>query len=119
LAEYSSQQLAFVDSSKRVAFRSNVYRSDADDRVKQANKIRMASNDDEQHLKAFELYLKAAKKNNAEAQYWLSIMYLKGMGITDDDDKALHWVSASADQNYKPAQDLLHHLLTYDEALDC
>ncbi|MEE9351855.1 MAG: hypothetical protein V3U78_06310 [Thiotrichaceae bacterium] len=87
--------------------------------VKLANTIRTESRTDEDHFKAIELYLKAANKNNAEAQYWLSVMYLKGMGITEDDDQALHWVSAASDQNYAPAKELLHHLLTYDEALDC
>ena len=118
------KQLAYVDTSKRVSFTSNAYqgsafRNDMHDRVKQANKIRSESNDDDQYLKAFQLYLQAAKKENAEAQYWLSVMYLKGMGVTNDDEKALHWVSVSADQNYEPAQDLLNYLLTYDEALDC
>ncbi len=87
--------------------------------VQRANKIRMESNEDEEYMNAAELYLKAANKNNAEAQYWLSIMYLKGMGVEEDDDHAMHWVSVSSDQNYPPAKELLHHLLTYDEALDC
>jgi TPR repeat protein len=98
---------------------AQVPQREAAEMVKLANAIRTQSTTDEDHIEAVELYLKAAKQNHAEAQYWLSIMYLKGMGITEDDDKALHWVSAASDQNYPPAKELLHHLLTYDEALDC
>lgn len=87
--------------------------------VNLANWIRSSSQDDDNYLRAFELYLKAAKGNNAEAQYWLSMMYLKGMGVTDDDDEAFHWVSISAAQKYLPAIKLKHYLLTTDEALDC
>ena len=119
-----SLQIASIYKPERAVLASSLKQdtstgSDIHETVKQANSIRAVTNDDEQHLQAFELYLNAALKNSAEAQYWLSIMYLKGMGVTDDDDKALHWVSASANQNYKPAKELLHHLLTYDEALDC
>ncbi len=48
--------------------------------VKLANQIRTQSHDDEDFYKAVKLYLTAAKKDNPEAQYWLAVMYLKGMG---------------------------------------
>ena len=114
----ANTQLASIKNSETSVLPDSK-RGDQGETIKQANRLRSGSNDDEQHVQAFELYRMAAERHSAEAQYWLSIMYLKGMGVTDDDDEALHWVSASADQNYEPAQELLHHLLVSDVALDC
>ena len=66
-----------------------------------------------------EFYLQAAKKGNAEAQYKLGIMYLEGVGITDDSDEAYRWITAAADQGYQPAEKLQNYLLTTIEILDC
>lgn len=68
---------------------------------------------------ASEIYQQEAMKGNAIAQYWLGVMYLDGLGITDDTDEALRWVAESADQNYPPAEELLDIMLTTDEILDC
>ena len=87
--------------------------------VEIANQIRSQTDDDEVLYKAVNFYFKAAAKQNPEAQYWLGVMHLKGMGITEDSDEALRWVSASSDQDYPPAKALLQFILTHDEALDC
>ncbi len=87
--------------------------------VELANQIRTHTDDDEILYRAVSWYLKAAANQNAEAQYWLGVMYLKGMGVTDDSDEALDWISASSDQNYPPAKELLEYILTNDEVLDC
>ena len=68
---------------------------------------------------AAQLYKQEANKGNAEAQYWLGIMYLEGSGITEDSDEALRWIAMSSDQNYQPAQKVLHYLLTMEEIPDC
>jgi TPR repeat protein len=65
------------------------------------------------------LYLRAANKNDPEAQYWLGYMNLKGMGITEDDDEALKWIWASARQGYSPASILLNHILYAEVEADC
>ena len=68
---------------------------------------------------AVQLYKKVSKQGNAEAQYWLGVMYFDGSGITDDRDEAMHWIGLSSDQNYPPAQKLLQYLLNTEEVLDC
>lgn len=87
--------------------------------VTQANQIRRKSDDDEILFTAASLYKKAALKNHPEAQYWLGYMLLRGIGITEDTDKALYWIAASSDQKYPPAQKLLDYILTHEPALDC
>lgn len=88
-------------------------------KVKRANKLRQGLGISQDSYQAAQLYLQAAAKGNAEAQYWLGVMYLDGQGITEDTDEALRWVSASADQEYAAAKQLLHIMLTTDEVLDC
>jgi len=43
-------------------------------------------------------WLKAAEKGRAIAQYNLAISYYKGVGITKDWSKALHWFKAAGEQ---------------------
>lgn len=87
--------------------------------VKYANRLREGINQEKDSYQAAQIYLKAANYGNAEAQYWIGVMYLDGIGITDDSDEAFHWISRSADQDYPAAKKLLHVLLTVDEVLDC
>jgi len=87
--------------------------------VIRANKLRTTSNDYRELYNAAQLYQQEAIKGNAEAQYWLGVMYHDGAGITEDSDEALRWIAMSSDQNYPPAQKLLNHLLTREEIPDC
>lgn len=87
--------------------------------VEKANQIRQKSDDDENLYTAATLYKKAASLNHPEAQYWLGYLFLMGLGITEDTDMALHWIAASSDQEYPPAQKLLDYILTHEPALDC
>lgn len=82
-----------------------------------ANKLR--KNNEEDQYNAATIYQKYANQNNPEAQYWLGYMYLQGIGITEDDDEALKWIAASAEQEYAPATKLLNYILTAEVALDC
>ena len=87
--------------------------------VRKANKLRTSELTEENLYIAAQIYKQEAKKGNAEAQYWLGIMYLEGIGITDDSDAALHWIALSSNQDYPPAKKVLHHLLTADYVSDC
>ncbi len=84
-----------------------------------ANKLRLNTGAYQDLYQASQLYKQEAIKGNAEAQYWLGVMYVDGSGITEDSDEALRWVAMSAEQNFPLAQKLLHHFLTTDEVLDC
>lgn len=68
---------------------------------------------------AVQLYKKEAFKGNAEAQYWLGVMYFDGTGINEDYNEALKWIAMSSDQNYPNAQKLLNHMLVTDAPSDC
>ncbi len=87
--------------------------------VIKANKLRTSKGIEENLYIAVQIYKQEAKKGNAEAQYWLGIMYLEGIGITDDSDAALHWIALSSNQDYPPAKKVLHHLLTAEYVSDC
>lgn len=61
-----------------------------------------------EHQKAAEAYLKAAEKGDAEAQFFIGILYLTGNNypnnpLTVDKDKAIDWINKSAEQNNKDA----------------
>lgn len=60
---------------------------------------------------AFGFYLIAALKGNQKAQFQLSQMYLVGRGIPQNHQKALLWMTRSANQGYVRAQLELAHQL--------
>jgi TPR repeat protein len=54
--------------------------------------------------KAHELLLPLAEGNNAEAQFLLGSLYIKGQGIEKDDTKGMSWVMKAAHQGYDEAR---------------
>ncbi|PKK73448.1 kinase-like protein [Rhizophagus irregularis] len=60
--------------------------------------------------RAFELYHKAAKLGDSQAQYNLAFMYKNGYGTTKDFDKATYWYKKSADQGHEDANNKLYQL---------
>ena len=56
------------------------------------------------YSKAFEYLNKAADKDDAEAQYALYAMYLKGLGVTKDDNKSFNMLRNAAENGYYFAQ---------------
>ena len=54
--------------------------------------------------RAFDLYLKAAKQGNAEAQYNTGVMYYRGEGVPVDYKEAKKWFERSAEQYNSDAQ---------------
>ncbi len=99
-------------------FAANTYEQ-SNSNVRKANKLRTSEGAKENLYIAAQIYKQEAKKGNAEAQYWLGIMYLEGLGITDDSDEALHWIALSSDQEYPPAKKALHKILTTEYVSDC
>lgn len=57
--------------------------------------------------RAAELYCKAAKKGDAEAQYSLGWMYANGRGVPHDDTLAAALFKLAADQGYEAARKML------------
>lgn len=55
----------------------------------------------------FNEHLEHAKAGEAEAQYEVGIMYLKGQGVDQDRDKAMYWLKAAADSGYQLASSKL------------
>ncbi len=53
---------------------------------------------------AFGYYLMGALKGDKKSQYKLSLMYLTGLGIPQDYENGLKWLSRSANQGYVVAQ---------------
>lgn len=68
--------------------------------------------------KAVLYYTKAAEKNDARGQFLLSLCYSSGYGVDADGEKAMHWLSLSAQQGYALAQNLMGVLYTYKENAD-
>ena len=58
----------------------------------------------------FKEHLENAKAGQADAQYEVGIMYLKGQGVAQDRDQALRWLKASADSGYQLAASKLSRI---------
>lgn len=58
----------------------------------------------EDHIQAFDLYLKAAETEHSEAQYKLSMMLKAGVGTDKDPAEAAKWLEKSAQNGYVVAQ---------------
>lgn len=60
--------------------------------------------EDEDYVAAAAAFTKAAEKGNADAQFNLGLMYLKGQGVAQDNVQALKWFRQSAEQGNPKAQ---------------
>jgi TPR repeat protein len=60
--------------------------------------------------KAFELYQKAADLGNSTAQCNLAFMYMNGIEIVKNIDKAVYWYKKSAEQGDQDAHNKLEKL---------
>lgn len=56
---------------------------------------------------SFDQYLKLAQQGDADAQYKLAKLYLKGTGVKQDDKQAVYWLRKTALQNQADAQGTL------------
>ena len=59
---------------------------------------------------AFKWYLKSAELGHAGAQNSVGVLYIKGLGVTQDHEVALRWLQQSADQGFADAQVNLAYL---------
>ncbi len=56
------------------------------------------------YKKAYNLFLKSARKGNVHAQHNVAVLLLKGQGVKQDQDKALAWFHIAAENGSKNAQ---------------
>ena len=57
-----------------------------------------------QYEDAFKIYKELATKGDAEAQFNLGLMYLKGLSVEENIGKALEWYLLSAENGFAPGQ---------------
>ncbi|WNC72824.1 hypothetical protein RGQ13_02280 [Thalassotalea psychrophila] len=67
---------------------------------------------------AFDIYMEAAKIGDAEAQYQLGVIHLKGLGQSINNFKAIIWFSLAAEHKHKNAQQIYDQLLNDISAKD-
>ena len=63
----------------------------------------------EDRSKALAWWLKAAKQDNADAEYQLAKAYLKGKGVAADEAKAKSWIKKAV-RNEKDGDEILQKL---------
>lgn len=92
-----------------------------DNPLASAHQLRTQAHTEQDYQAAIRLYLAAAERGEAEAQYWLSVMYLHGQGVAINRPAAREWARQSANQGYPPAQALYADILNglYDEMTGC
>lgn len=59
---------------------------------------------DKDYVNAAISFEKAAGLGDAEAQFSLGDMYAQGLGVSQDDQKAMSWFRKAAEQGFIPAQ---------------
>jgi len=63
-------------------------------------------------------YLRAAETNEARAFYQLGVIYIKGLGVTKDEVKALVWFSLAANHNYDNSKEIVNKLFAHASEVD-
>ena len=63
-----------------------------------------AYNRGQNYPEAFKWYKKAAELGHAGAQNMVSVLYDKGVGVSQDTDESLRWLRLSVDQGFAMAQ---------------
>ena len=63
--------------------------------------------DQGQYAEALLLYQKLAEQGDADAQYYLGVMYNKGQGLAKDANQAVYWYRKAAEQGNATAQNNL------------
>ena len=70
----------------------------------------------QENKKAFDWFLKAAKQDNVESQYYLGWMYHYGKGVTKDLVQAEKWYKKAVNQKHGPSMFLLATIYQSNEA---
>ena len=55
------------------------------------------------YIKAYQTLLPLAKKNNADAQYYIGGMFADGLGVPQNSGKAVRWLDKAVKNNHKEA----------------
>jgi TPR repeat protein len=58
---------------------------------------------DQDPVKAYEWYRRAAEGGLAEARFNVGICLLHGLGVKEDSKAAVEWLQKAADQGFQPA----------------
>ena len=66
---------------------------------------------------AYKLFLPLAEQGDADAQYMLGFMYLRGDGVSQDYQEAVKWYRLSAEQGVRGARAQFHLGTFYEEGL--
>ena len=66
---------------------------------------------------AFKWLARAAAANHAEAQYYLAVMYERGLGMDKNVDEAHRWYQRAADNGFAKAQKRIADIKQADDAL--
>ena len=53
---------------------------------------------------AFRVFFRLAEQGNADAQHNLGVMYETGLGVSENDKKAVKWYRLAAEQGHAAAQ---------------
>ena len=56
------------------------------------------------YVQAERLYRSLAEQGDPKAQYFLSVMYANGQGVSQDNQEAVKWIRKAADQGHAGAQ---------------
>jgi hypothetical protein len=78
--------------------------------VAMAVKYEHAEGVPQDYSKATELYCRAARSGNADAQYALGWMYANGRGVTRDDSVAAQLFTMASDQGHVHAKEMLRYI---------
>jgi len=71
------------------------------------------------HDRAFALFLGAAERGSAEAQFRLANMYLDCEHVINDDDEAMKWLNRAAAKGHQQAAFLYEYLLNSEFEVGC
>lgn len=65
---------------------------------------------EDKYRQAYDKALKAARNGNAQAQVYLAVAYMTGLGVTKSESKGFEWCRCSAEQGHLRAQILLAYM---------
>ena len=62
---------------------------------------------------------KAADQGHVDAWYQLGVMYLEGVGVTEDEHMALEYISQAAATHHAEAEKMFEIMMTTDFTVGC
>jgi len=78
-----------------------------------ARALRVGRGTERDSVRAFEFYLKAAKKGHTKSQYFVGLMYAEGEGVSKDLSQAIAWLERASTSGDGDAMAYLGYLLEF------